>query len=163
MQSQPLAADASHNEIDEALLLTMQELSSHEQWTVKNTGALNDFGGHAIRIFAASVRSLPLSNRARQVVRQNMARVIAYMPAGMRISTIISMSRQSPSLVYDMLKGPIDPEFEPHRYNIIITLGIFARNGLFLGVTEPARMKRTQSAIIAAKRIQRIQKGEEHE
>lgn len=163
MQMQSRTADDHHSEVDEALLLTMQELSGHEGWTVKNTGALNDFGGHAIRIFAASVQNLPMSNRVRRIVRQNMARVIAYMPAGMRISTMISMSRLSPALVHDMLKGPIDPEFEPHRYNIIITLGIFARNGLFLGVTEPSRMKRTQSAILAAKRIQNIQRGDEDE
>lgn len=163
MKADGLASNANQNEIEEALLVTMQEMSDHEVWAVPAGRLVSDFGAHAIRIFSASVRSLPPSSRARRIVRQSTIRIIAYLPAAMRISLLFSLARMSQLLIHDLMKGDIDSEFEPHRYNIIVTLGIFARNGLFLGVTEPSRIGRVQAAILEAKRLQARTKGESNE
>lgn len=154
-------AKIEESEIEYALLITMQELEDHEVWAISNSRLLSGFADHAIRIFSAAVKGLPPTSRARKIVRQNTVRVIAYLPAGLRISMLFSMARLSPAIIQDMMKGEIDSEFEPHRYNIIVTLGIFARNGLFLGVTEPGRIGRVQSSLRRAREIHAKNRSED--
>ncbi len=139
------------DDVIDALISAAREVGARETWLPASQGILVRIVPRAIRILHAAALTLPEKKFERRTIRQNTLRVLAYARADIRLGALFELAVEAPEALRDLLGGDVDQEYEPYRYNMIVTLGIFARHGLVHGVTRPDRMKRVSHAMNRAR------------
>lgn len=145
-------------EVLDSLQSAADEVKRRETWLPPGRGVLMHVIPRLIRLAHATAANLPEKTFVRKTIRQNTLRALAYASPDTRLATLFDLALTAKDTLSDLLIGPIDPEYEPYRYNIITTIGIFARHGLIRTVSDPARVRRVEAAFIEAGRIQADQK-----
>lgn len=113
-----------------ALISASDELTQRETWAAPRRGGAAAAVPRMISVIMSAQRMIRRGSSARTFVRQHSLRVMAYLPADMRLSALIEMASRNPEALDDIFSGQISPEFEVYRYNVISSLGVFARHGL---------------------------------
>lgn len=150
-------------DIIDALVSAAQEVNAIETWLPPRQGVIARVVPRAIRLLNAALIYLPEKLIERRTIRQNVLHMLAYTRADIRLMTIFDIALNSPEALHDLISGPIDPEYAPHRYNLVTTLGIFARHGLISGIANPKRIDRAERAIEKARRLRKnlVSEGEQ--
>lgn len=137
----------------DSILTASQEISENETWVPRNHGLIPTLVPRLISLMVSSSRRLnPQGNPAR-LVRQNTLRVLAYLEADIRITLLLDLARRAPAVVDDLFAGDIDAAYEPYRYNLFTTLGVFARHGLIREVFTPVRIATVQDAMVRSGQV----------
>ena len=139
------------DDVIDALVSAAREVGARETWLPPGQGVLVRIVPRAIRILHAAALTLPEKKFERRTIRQNTLRVLAYARADIRLGALFELAVEAPEALRDLLGGDLDQEYEPYRYNMIVTLGIFARHGLVHGVTRPDRLERVGRAMTRAR------------
>lgn len=113
-----------------ALISASDEISQRETWAAPRRGGAAAAVPRIISIVMAAQGMIRPGSSVRTYVRQNSLRVLAYLPADLRLGALIDMASRNPEALDDIFSGKISQEFEVYRYNVISTLGVFARHGL---------------------------------
>ncbi|WP_411840052.1 hypothetical protein [Paracoccus sp. ME4] len=129
-----------------ALISASDEVSRNESWTAPRRGGASAVVPRVMSVIAAAQAGLR-DGPARSFVRQNSLRILAYLPADLRLSALIEMASKHPEAIDDLFTGKITKPFEVYRYNIISSLGVFARHGLVEEVFTRDRIERVTGTI----------------
>ncbi|MBW3243609.1 hypothetical protein KUV57_13125 [Epibacterium sp. DP7N7-1] len=113
-----------------ALISASDEIAQRETWAAPRRGGAAAAVPRIISIIMAAQGMLRPSSSVRAYVRQNSLRVLAYLPADLRLGALIDMASRNPEALDDLFSGKISKEFDVYRYNVISTLSVFARHGL---------------------------------
>lgn len=148
------------DDVVDALMSAAREVNKIETWLPKGQGTLIRVIPRAMRILNAALTSLPEKVIERKTIRQNTLHILSYARADIRLMTIFDLGLHAPESLFDLLSGEIDPEYVPHRYNLVTTLGFFARHGLINGVTSPERVARVDRAMRRARDMHKKQSKE---
>lgn len=149
------------DDVVDALVSTAREADLMETWVPKRQGIILRVVPRALRLLSVAISSLPESVMERKTIRQNTLHILSYARADIRLKTLFDMGINTPEILHDLLSGDIDPEYVPHRYNIITSLGIFARHGLINGITSPERVIRADRAMRRSKQFHKADMKEE--
>lgn len=122
-----------------ALSSAAREVSASEVWV---SGQQSAMAGILARLVAmmhggAIGRAGPLA----QPIREQSLRLLAYLPAELRFAALLNVVRTRPDAIDDMLSGHVRQEYVVYRYNILSSLGVFARHGLVEEVFTRERMQ----------------------
>lgn len=111
-----------------ALTSASREVSGRETWVPQRNGAMSEIVSRMVAAMHGGLlsRNGPLT----QPIREQSIRLFAYLPVELRLAAIMNVVRSNPQAIDDMLGGRVRPEFEIYRYNILASLGVFARHGL---------------------------------
>lgn len=124
-----------------ALIGASDELSEVESWAASRRTGANGAVQRVMSVIVSSQHLIPSHTRVRAGVRQQVLRLLAYLPADMRLSCLIDLSTRDPDALDDLFAGRIAPEYERFRFNIICSLGAFARHGLIEEVFTDERIR----------------------
>ena len=113
-----------------ALIGASDELSEVESWTASRRSGANGAMRRIMSVIVSSQNMIPAHTRVRGGIRQQVLRILAYLPADLRLSCLIDLATRDPDALDDLFAGRIAPEYERFRFNIICSLGAFARHGL---------------------------------
>lgn len=113
-----------------AMSSASEEISRAEKWVPARAGVMSSSMSRIMSIALASVNIIPAERSARGVIRQNLLKVIAYLPADLRLRVMIDLAKRNPEALDDLFSGRVDEKFEVYRYNLLSSLGVFARHGL---------------------------------
>lgn len=130
MHNKPGAEDALPETVVTALISASEEISERETWVAPRRGGAAAIVPRLISIVMAAQGMIRPTSSLRSYVRQHSLRVLAYLPADMRLGALIDMASRNPEALDDIFAGQISEEFEVYRFNVISTLGVFARHGL---------------------------------
>lgn len=129
-----------------ALISASDEVSRNESWTAPRRGGASAVVPRVMTVIAAAQVGLR-DGATRNFVRQNALRILAYLPADLRLSALIEMATKHPEAIDDLFTGNISKPFEVYRFNIITSLGVFARHGLVEEVFTRDRIERVTGTI----------------
>lgn len=129
-----------------ALLHTGDELEKSEGWA-ESASSSQPYAARIASLMIASSVSASHGTRISLPVRVSAIKALAYMPARHRIATILEVSCSRPDVLNALFDGPLTPEAEACRYNVVRSLGVFARNGLAQEVFTVERTKRASELI----------------
>lgn len=132
--TQPGRGRAKDTQISEtiaiALMTASEEISGSEQWVPRRRSEIVSAIPRLMTIVMAARRKFSAESRSARMIRQSSLRVLAYLPADLRLNCLMDLAVRNPLALDDLLTGPIAPNYEVYRYNIFSSLGIFARHGL---------------------------------
>lgn len=131
----------------DSILTASQEIGERETWVPKNHGLIPALVPRLITLMVSASRRLDPEGAPARLVRQNTLRVMAYLEADIRITLLLDLARRAPGVVDDLFAGDIDDAYEPYRYNLFTTLGVFARHGLIREVFTPSRIATVREAM----------------
>lgn len=140
-------------EVLDSLQSAADEVQRRETWLPPGRGVLMHVIPRLIRLAHAAGANLPEKVFVRRTIRQNTLRALAYAPPDTRLATLFDLALTAKPTLSDLLIGPIDPEYEPYRYNIVTTIGIFARHGLIRAISDPVRVRKVEAAFVEARKI----------
>ncbi|MCE6959693.1 hypothetical protein LAZ40_11750 [Cereibacter sphaeroides] len=143
----PAAGQLPETVID-SIMTASSELSARETWVPRNHGFIPVLVPRLIALMVGASRRLDPDGLAARMVRQNALRVLAYLEADVRLTLLLDLARRAPAVIDDLFAGPIDDPYEPYRYNIFASLGIFARHGLIREIFTPERIASVRQAMI---------------
>lgn len=139
------------DEIVDAILSAARETETRETWLPENRGVFLRVMPRLVGVAHRATRTLPEDAAARKMIRQNTLRILAYTRPDLRLATLMDLALRDPETLRDLMCFRIDGEYEPYRYNIITSLGIFSRHGLLKAVTTPDRIERVSGAFMRAR------------
>lgn len=139
-----------------ALISASDEVGQHETWTAPRRGGATAVVPRIISIISASRNTIGSDSKMGLFVRQNTLRILAYLPADLRLSALIDLASRNPEALDDIICGKINPSFESYRYNIISSLGVFARHGLVEEVFTQERVERVSGIMGDLRRPPRL-------
>lgn len=151
------------DDVVDALMSAARESNAIETWLPKRQGVLLRIIPRMLRILDAALSSLPEKVIERKMIRQNALHILSYARADIRLMTIFDLGLNSPEALYDLLSGEIDPEYVPHRYNLVTSLALFARHGLVSSITNPERVVRADKALKKARHLHATDLKDEEE
>jgi hypothetical protein len=125
-------------------------LSRRERWVPRPKGMFLISLPRIIPAAQALARASGTNPAVRRYVRDGITRILAYTRADHRLQIMMNIATRNPRALDDILLGEISPQVEPHRYNLMATLGIFSRNSLLHEVMAPERVRKVQEAFAAA-------------
>lgn len=131
----------------DSIVTASQEISERETWVPRNHGLIPALVPRLVSLMVSSSRRLNPEGNPARLVRQNILRVLAYLEADIRITLLLDLARRAPGVVDDLFAGDIEPAYEPYRYNLFTTLGVFARHGLIREVFTPSRIATVRDAM----------------
>lgn len=145
MDGMGVADDVMPETISRALSSASREVASTETWVPVRTGAMSGIISRLVASLHGGLlgRNGPLT----QPIREQSLRLLAYMPVELRLAAVMNVVRTRPESIDDILSGPIRPEYMIYRYNILSSLGVFARHGLVEEVFTRDRMQAVGSII----------------
>ena len=145
--SQSKKVDALPGSVLEAVQSTRNELRRKEGWVPILRGPGVRGISSLITIALAAHEKLSDSSKSRKVIRQGILKILAYLPADSRIVALIDLAALNPHALDDILIGRIDERHEAYRYNVMTSLGIFARHGLINEVLTNERLDLVSSSL----------------
>lgn len=131
----------------DSILTASQEIAERETWVPRNHGLIPALVPRLVSLMISSSRRLDPEGRSARLVRQNILRVLAYLEADIRITLLLDLARRAPGVIDDLFAGDIEEAYEPYRYNLFTTLGVFARHGLIREVFTPSRIATVRDAM----------------
>ena len=139
------AGEAMPDTIVRALTSASREVATTETWVPRRSGAMSGIVSRLVAVLHGGL--LGRTGPRTQPIREQSLRLLAYMPAELRLAAIMNVVRTRPESIDDMLCGKIRPEYMIYRYNILSSLGVFARHGLVEEVFTRDRMQAVGSII----------------
>lgn len=124
-----------------ALVTASEEISEAETWVPPFTDRSMSTIPRLMAVIFAASRLLSPAGRPRHMLRAKSVRILAYLPADLRLSAVISIARRDPDALDDLFTGPVPDSHEIYRYNLLSSLGIFARHGLVEEVFTQERVR----------------------
>lgn len=124
-----------------ALVSSSEELSQSERWVPRRRGPVLAI----VPRFMSALTRISLSRRKSDPVAYAQAcgtslKCLAYFPADLRLAIILDLSLSAPETLEDLLGLEIPHEYAPARYNVLHSLGVFARHGLIEEVFTQERV-----------------------
>lgn len=136
--------------IARGLAATGSILSRRERWVPRPKGVFLISLPRIIPAAHALANTAGAKPGTRRFVRDGITRILAYTRADHRLQILLNIAVRHPRALDDLLIGEISPALEPHRYNLMATLGIFSRNSLLHEVMAPERVLKVQKALTDA-------------
>lgn len=130
-----------------AIVTTAGHLKEREPWIPDQKFGASWGVPRLIAIAAAASTRLSGRPSVHRMTRQSLLKAFAYVGAGPRVAALIDLAHRSPEALDDLLVGPIDARFSVYRYNIMTSLGIFARHGLINEVLTIDRMNAVSQSL----------------
>ncbi len=124
-----------------ALISASDEISAKETWAASRLSGASALVPRIIGLIVTAPKMLRRDHSARIYIRQNILKVLAYLPADLRLGCLIDMAGRNPEALDDIFSGHIAEDYEIYRYNVISSLGIFARHGLVEEVFTAERIR----------------------
>ncbi len=124
-----------------ALISASDEISAKETWAASRRSGASALVPRIMGLIIIAPRMLRRDHSVRIYIRQNVLKVLAYLPADLRLGSLIDMAGRNPEALDDIFSGHIAEDYEIYRYNVISSLGIFARHGLVEEVFTAERIK----------------------
>lgn len=124
-----------------ALVTASEEISEAEAWVPPFTEKSVSTIPRLMAVIFAASQILKPSGKARRLLRAKSVMILAYLPADLRLSAIISIARRDSDALDDLFTGPIPSSHEIYRYNLLSSLGVFARHGLVEEVFTQDRIR----------------------
>lgn len=135
-----------------ALISASDEISERETWVASRRSGAAAAVPRIISIVMAAQGMLRRDSSVRGYVRQNTLRVMAYLPADLRLGALVHLASSNPEALDDIFSGPISKDFEIYRFNVISTLGCFARHGLVEEVFSRENIEEVGRAVQTVRR-----------
>lgn len=139
--------DSLPEPVANAIMSTVSHLRRKEAWVPPTRSAVMLGMPRLIGIALNSASLLDPESAAAQSVRQGVLRILAYLSADIRVVALIRIATENPRALDDILVGRIDSDHRPYRYNIMTSLGIFARHGLMNEVMTEERVDRVSNSL----------------
>lgn len=139
--------DSLPEPVANALMTTANHLRRKEAWVPPVRGAVMLGMPRLIGIAVASTSEIDPDSAAAQAVRQGVLRILAYLSADIRVMVLIRIATMNTEALDDILTGKIDPDHRAYRYNIMTSLGVFARHGLVNEVMTAERIDRVSNSL----------------
>jgi hypothetical protein len=139
--------DSLPEPVANAIMTTAGYLRRKEAWVPPVRGAVMLGMPRLIGIAVASVSDLDPESASAQAVRQGILRILAYLSADIRVMVLIRIASQDPKALDDVLTGKIDQDHRAYRYNVMTSLGVFARHGLINEVMTSDRVERVTNSL----------------
>lgn len=136
--------------IARGVAVTGSILSRRERWVPRPKGVFLISLPRIIPAAHALANGANVKPGTRRFVRDGITRILAYTRADHRLQILLNIAALHPRALDDLLLGEISPAVEPHRYNLMATLGIFSRNALLHEVMAPERVQKVQKALSEA-------------
>ena len=130
-----------------ALISASEELSTRETWATTRRSGASAMVPRVMSIIMSAQHMLRRDNPVRIYVRQNVLKILAYLPADLRLGALIDMAGRNPDALDDIFTGKVSEEFEIYKYNVISSLGVFARHGLVEEVFTQSRIKDVSNSV----------------
>lgn len=144
--------------ISSAIRSCTRELGEVESWALP----LSKFGNRAPERLAAILdkaeKHLDHRGNSWRLVRENIPSVLAYMTTDSRMRCVMMLARRNPIAFNDIISSDCEDRGRRHRFNIIMSLGVFSRHGLVSEVFERRRVN-TVSQILRQQRVA----GDQHD
>lgn len=127
--------------VSRALVSTSEWLKIQEPWVVR--GAVQPI---STQLQMIAIKAYDVSNGTTfpKRARRDIIQIIAYLPPDVRIGFLLSLSRNRPEIMDEIISGEYDARTEPSRYNIFATMGSFARRALLSDVFSDERLERVE-------------------
>ncbi|MCW3782567.1 hypothetical protein OM960_13325 [Defluviimonas sp. CAU 1641] len=143
----PGGAGALPETVVSALIGASDEIAASETWVAPRRGGVSGAVPRIMSVIMASNAMLRRDTAARSFVRSSCLRVLAYLPADLRLSALIDLANRNPEALDDIFSGSIPEEYEIFRFNILASLGVFARHGLIEEVFTRDRIEAVGKAV----------------
>jgi hypothetical protein len=136
----------------DALHTSAAEMAEVETWIPKSAGITLHIARLASILYRANHGRAAAAQR--KLVREQTMRMLAYATPDLRLNFLVDLSERDPRALNDLLLGDVDPSFSAYRFNLMASLGIFARHSLFNEVMSERRMRKVRGAMarVAARR-----------
>lgn len=142
--------------IANALVTASDEVSGRERWVPRRRSEVIGTIPRLMAVVMAARRRFDPDSRSGRLIRQSSLRVLAYVPADLRLTCLLDLSLRNPLALDDLMSGEVSREYEIYRYNILSTLGVFARHGL---IEEVFTRERVDTVGKAVDRVRRARGG----
>ncbi|MFG6083437.1 hypothetical protein ACEUZ9_004697 [Paracoccus litorisediminis] len=116
--------------IAKALISASEEISGTEVWVPRRRSEVMSAIPRLMAIVMASRKRFDPTSRSGRIIRESSLRVMAYFPADLRLTCLLDLAVRNPLALDDLMSGEIGPTYQVYRYNILSSLGVFARHGL---------------------------------
>lgn len=138
-----------------ALVSSAEELSQSESWVPRRRGPVIAI----IPRLMGSIARFGLARAHGDAAAYRRAcgtalRAMAYFPADLRLAMLLEISIASPDTLDDLITIDLPAEYAPARYNLLHSLGVFARHGLIEEVFTQERVDQISMLVEEARRGQ---------
>lgn len=116
--------------IAKALISASEEISGSEKWVPRRRSEVILAIPRLMSIIVGARRSFDPASRSGRIIRESSLRVMAYFPADLRLTCLLDLAVRNPLALDDLMVGEVGPNYQVYRYNILSSLGVFARHGL---------------------------------
>jgi len=137
--------------ISSALISASHEISQGEPWVTRR-GLAGSTVPRLMAVLLGLGRKGGHDSKMRQYIREKCLRLLAYMPAEIRLMSMVELARKSPDTLDDLFTGKIAEDVEIFRYNLLTSLGVFSRHGLVAEVFTKDRAKTVRRLMDDARR-----------
>ena len=138
--------------IANALATASEEISEGERWVPRRRSDMIVSIPRLMAIIMASRTRIEPGSTSSKIIRQTCLKLIAYLPADLRLVSMMELSLRNPMALDDLMTGTVGPQYEVYRYNLLTSLGIFARHGLVEEVFTKDRVARVSRVVDRARR-----------
>lgn len=143
-----------------ALVSSAEELAQSEKWVPRRRGPVISI----IPRLMGAVARFGLARAQGDAAAYQRAcgtalRAMAYFPADLRLAMLLQISISSPDTLDDLITLDLPAEYAPARYNLLHSLGVFARHGL---IEEVFTQERVEQISMLVEETRRSQERTEH-
>lgn len=133
--------------IVDAMITSGNDLQVRETWISPVTTAAMLSVPRVVGAILTSAEMIGGSPDNMVAARRICLRILAYMPANLRIPVIMRVARINPEAIDNLLLGRLNEEDEVLRFNFMNSIGVFARHSLISEVMSIERMDRVLNSI----------------
>lgn len=131
----------------DALYETGSELSEREPWVAsRRSGAISIVPRVATLMAGVGGKTNPDSIMG-SAIRSSALNILAYLPADLRLAALIDLAARNPASVDLLFSGHVSRATAVQRFNVLSSLGVFARHGLVEEVFTSERVDRAVRAV----------------
>jgi hypothetical protein len=130
-----------------ALISASEELSTRETWVASRRSGASAMVPRVMSVIMSSQKMLRRNNPVRIYVRQNVLKILAYLPSDLRLGALIDMAGRNPDALDDIFTGEVSEDYEIYKFNVISSLGVFARHGLVEEVFTQSRINEVGQSV----------------
>ncbi len=127
--------------IESAVVNASREIAASEPWAQVRRRAAGAALPALLSTVSAAGALLPRESVHRKILRQTALKIFAYLPADLRLMSFIDLAARDPAALDDLFTGDVADKYMPYRYNLLSTLGVFARHGLVEEVFTADRVR----------------------
>lgn len=144
--------------VSTAIVNTAEWLGAQEDWVVRGqTQPLGD------RLQAVLERAfVDGGGKLGATTRRDILLVLSYLPAKTRLGFLFAMAERQPDALEALLADAYDRRLEPVYYNILATIGSFARHALLADIFSSERLKRAEMIVRSGRALTGIRPGDEN-